>query len=155
MHGIVFQDCLAVYLTCVATFPLLFTNTSTGDIQCLPFAYSLMLTPVFFSYSSIHEMLIELIPRTALLSYCLFLGQVTVVSSLVMRQCRVCVHVGTETVSPSLRPLPCLHSPSGQHSLGSLLPHGYALRCHMTHRGTIINQWSTGRLECHNCTSIR
>ena len=106
------------------------------------------------SPSSIHEMLIELIPRTALLSYCLFLGQVTVVSSLVMRQCRVCVHVGTETVSPSLRPLPYLHSPSGQHSLGSLLPHGYALRCHMTHRGTIINQWSTGRLECHNCTSI-
>ena len=61
MRGIVFQDCLAVYLTCVATFPLLFTNTSTGDIQCLPFAYSLTLSRSlqYSSPSIIHEMLIE------------------------------------------------------------------------------------------------
>lgn len=41
---------------------------------------------------------------------------------------------------PSLRPLPCPHSQGGQRSLDSRLPHGFALRCHMTHRGTTINQ---------------
>lgn len=142
----------------MATFLCYSQILQQATYKCLPLACSLR-SPrdVLHSPSSIHEMLIELIPHTVLPSCCLFLGQVTVVSNLVMRLCRVCVHVGTEIVSslsPSLRPLPCPLSPSGQHSLDSLLPHGYALRCHMTHRETTISLWSTGRLECHNWTSL-